>query len=156
MIMGRRLGLPTLICILGLAACAPGTGGTANRCTAAFGTPALVFQLFFGRSIDPLGHPLGHASGHASGEVSDRDWDGFVDRVVTPALPDGFTVFDATGAWMNPHTGKTIQERTKVVVVALPDVPASAAAVQRIRTEYQADFHQELVGMTVAPGCASF
>lgn len=127
-----------------LAACGPNPNNEVKRCSAPMGPPMQVFELFFGRP---------HV---AQEDAADRAWSGFVDRVVTPALPNGFTVFDATGAWMNPATGKTIIERSKVLMVALPEVPESLAAVQRIRNEYQVQFRQQLVGMTVAPACGSF
>ncbi|MGA3403628.1 MAG: DUF3574 domain-containing protein [Acetobacteraceae bacterium] len=104
----------------------------------------LMFELFFGRSIQ------------GQGEVSDGAWDDFLDHVVTPNLPNGYTVFDGTGAWLNPATSHTIHERTKVLLVALPDTAASAAAIARIRHAYAEQFRQTLVGMTVAPGCGAF
>jgi hypothetical protein len=104
----------------------------------------VLFQLFFGRSI------------RGQGEVSDGAWDDFVQQVITPSLPNGYTVFDGTGAWLNPATGHTIRERTKILLAALPDAPASAAAVARVRTAYAARFHQNLVGMTVSPVCGAF
>jgi hypothetical protein len=116
----------------------------AARCPATQGAPMLVFQLFFGRSIQ----------GRA--EVSDGAWDDFLDQVVTPNLPNGYTVFDASGAWLNPSTRHTIHERTKVLLAALPDAASSAAAIARVRNAYQVQFHQTLVGMTVAPVCGSF
>jgi hypothetical protein len=104
----------------------------------------LVYQLFFGRSIQ------------GQGEVSDRAWDEFLDRVVTPNLPNGYTVFDGTGAWLNPATKRTVHERTKILLVALPDAAANAAAIGRVRAAYAEQFHQSLVGMTTAPACALF
>jgi hypothetical protein len=104
----------------------------------------LVYELFFGRSIQ------------GRGEVSDHAWDEFLDRVVTPTLPNGYTVFDGAGAWLNPATRRTVHEPTKVLLVALPDTAASAAAVARVRATYAEQFHQTLVGLTTAPACASF
>lgn len=103
-----------------------------------------VFDLFFGRSIP------------GRGSLTDKEWDEFLDKVVTPNLPNGYTVLNATGAWMNPATHKTIHETTKLLRVALPDSPDSLAAVNRIRTAYQLQFHQQLVGMAVQLGCATF
>jgi hypothetical protein len=103
-----------------------------------------VFTLFLGEAIP------------GRSDLTDDEWQAFLDDTVTANLPNGYTVFDAGGAWMNPMTGKTIRENTKVLVVALPDVPDSLAAVSRIRTEYQARFHQQLVGMTVQQACATF
>jgi hypothetical protein len=104
----------------------------------------LVFELFFGRSI------------RGQGEVSDGALDDFLTQVVTPNLPNGYTVFDGTGAWLNPATNRTVRERTKVLLAALPDAATSAAAVDRIRRTYAEQFHQTLVGMTVTPACGAF
>lgn len=104
----------------------------------------LVFELFFGRSIQ------------GQAEVGDGAWDDFLAQVVTPNLPNGYTVFDAIGAWRNPATSRTIHERSKVLLAALPDAAASSAAIARVRQAYEVRFHQTLVGMTVAPACGSF
>jgi len=104
----------------------------------------LVFNLFFGRTVP------------GRGDLSEAEWHDFLNRVVTPNLPNGYTVLDANGAWMNPITKKTIQERTKLLLVALPDVPDSVAAVSRIRNAYQVQFRQQLVAMSVQSGCGSF
>jgi hypothetical protein len=103
-----------------------------------------VFELFFGRAI---------AQG---GFVTDQAWDAFVDRVVAPNLPDGFTVLDASGAWLSPEGHRTMREPTRMLLVALPDSADALARIQRIREAYQRQFHQELVGMIVQPGCAAF
>lgn len=140
---GRRTWVFCLAAML--AGCtAPRPAIQAASCPASQGVPMRVFELFFGRSIQ----------GH--GEVSDRAWDGFLDQVITPALPNGYTVFDGTGAWLDPTTRHTVHERTKVLLVALPDAAASAAAVAGIRNAYAAQFHQTLVGLTTAPACGSF
>ena len=65
-------------------------------------------------------------------------------------------MFDANGGWMNPVTRITTREATKVVLVALPDVPDSLAAVNRVRLAYQTMFKQQLVGMTVERACGTF
>jgi hypothetical protein len=139
----------TVLCLaVVLTACAPvpatGPDTMALDCPARFGPPLLIFQLYMGRSMPPFG------------EVTDADWDAFVDRVVTPALPNGFTTFDANGGWMSPASGKTIRERTKVLMTALPNAPDSIAKVKQIRNDYQVKFHQQVVGMTVSPACGSF
>lgn len=129
---------------LGLVGCTASPDSDAKRCAPGRGTPVLAFELFFGRSVP------------GQGEISERDWNVFVDRVVVPAMPAGFTVYDATGAWMNPKMSKTIRESTKVLQVAMPDTPESMAAIQLVRDRYQVEFRQQLVGMTVATECGSF
>ncbi len=103
-----------------------------------------VFTLYFGEAI--RGRP----------NLTQQEWQSFLDRVVTQAVPDGYTVVDGHGAWRNPATGATAREATKIMIVALPDTPDSLTAINRIRTAYQTDFHQLLVGMTVEQACAAF
>ena len=131
------------------AACAappamPATGPAAAACAPGAGAPMTAFELFFGRSI------------RGAGEVSDSAWQDFLARVVTPNLPNGYTVFDGVGAWLDPVTGKTLHERTNVLLAVLPNGPAGAAAIARVRQSYQTEFHQMLVGMTVMPVCGAF
>ncbi len=104
----------------------------------------LMFDLFFGRAI----------AGRS--DLTEGEWQDFLDDVVTVNLPNGYTVVDASGAWMNPITHKTITEPSRVILVAMPETPDSLAAINRIRTAYQIRFDQQLVGMTVARACGSF
>jgi hypothetical protein len=113
-------------------------------CAAGMGTPMTVFTLYFGQSV--AGRP----------DVTDAEWDRFRDGTITPNLPDGYTVWDARGAWMNPRTRTTIKEPSKVLAVALPAGPAGLVAVNRVREAYQRDFHQQAVGLTSAEGCGAF
>jgi hypothetical protein len=113
-------------------------------CTAGMGPPLLVFSLFFGKSIS------------GRGDLTDNEWQQFLNDTVTVNLPNGYTVVDAKGAWMNPITHRMIKEDSKLLIVALPTAPDSLAAVNRIRTEYQVRFRQQLVGMTVEQACGSF
>lgn len=108
------------------------------------GGPLLVFELFLGRSMPPFG------------EVTASDWAEFLNQVVTPALPNGFTVCDAMGGWMSPASGKTPYEHTKVLMTALPHVPGSIATVKRIGSNYRVTFHQRAVGMTITRAGGSF
>lgn len=148
MTLPRQPTAPAFYCALALVACAPvpraNPDPIAARCPVSSGKPLLEFELFLGRSMP------------RSGEVTDRDWDTFVANVVTPALPGGFTVYDAAGGWMSPVSGRTVHERTKVLMTALPASPGSVAAVNRVRNDYRRMFHQQAVGMTVTPTCGEF
>ena len=103
-----------------------------------------VYTLYFGRGVT------------GRGPVSEPEWRDFRDRVITPALPDGYTILDGQGAWLNPRSRVTIAEATKILVVAMPDKPASLDTVDRVRSAWQHRFHQYVVGMTVQAGCGSF
>jgi hypothetical protein len=134
------------ITLLGLlafidAGCAP---AASPSCAGVGGTPMLEYQLYFGRGI----------SGRA--DLTDREWADFAEQIITPSLPDGFTTFDADGQWMNPATRRIGRERTKVLIVALPDTPATASAVAAIKDAYRTQFHQQSVGTTVHPTCGAF
>lgn len=137
--IGRRLisALPLL-----LAACA--TTPTTTVCAPSLGEPMMAYELFFGRTVP------------ARADVSDPEWTAFIEDTVTPALPDGFTVFDARGAWLSARAGRTIHQTSKVILVALPDTPASLDAVNRVRAVYKSRFNQQLVGMTAQPTCGTF
>jgi hypothetical protein len=119
-------------------------GSGEQSCPPELGAASTVFTLFFGQAIP------------ARSELTDKEWQAFLDDTITVNLPNGYTLFDANGAWMNPMTHKTIREHTKVLIVALPNGPDSLTAVNRIRTAYQLKFHQQMVGMTVQHACAAF
>jgi Protein of unknown function (DUF3574) len=121
--------------VLAITACTP----PPLPCARLGGAPMLEYQLFFGRT-----------------SVTDKDWTEFTAQVVTPHLPDGFTAYDADGQWMNPATLRISKERTKVIVVALPDTPDGNAAIAAIKDAYRAQFHQQSVGTTVHPVCGAF
>jgi hypothetical protein len=103
-----------------------------------------IYSLYFGRSVrDRV-------------PVSDQEWRDFRNQVITPALPDGYTVLDGQGAWMNPRTHVTTAEATKILVVAMPEASGSLTVINGIRSNWQHRFHQYVVGMTVQSGCGSF
>jgi Protein of unknown function (DUF3574) len=104
----------------------------------------LVVQLFFGQRTK---------EGHA---VSSKEWRSFLARTVTPRFPEGLTVYDGDGQWMNPETHAIIREKTKVVVIATEDTPAVRARIDELSGIYRARFHQQSVGSITSPGCAAF
>ena len=103
-----------------------------------------LYTLYFGESVP------------GRGPITDAEWRGFLAASVTPNLPDGYTVWNATGAWLNPKTQATISEPTKVLATALPAGDAGLAAVNRVRTAYRSAFQQQSVGMTTEPVCGAF
>jgi Protein of unknown function (DUF3574) len=133
------------ICIVGLTASLNACAQSgAHSCALGMGPPVLVFNLFFGKAIP------------GRKDLTETEWLQFLDDTVTVNLPNGYTVLDANGAWMNPITRKTTKEATKLLLVALPVTPGSLASVNRIRNEYQVRFQQQLVGTTVERACGAF
>ena len=89
--------------------------------------------------------------------VDDAAWTHFLDKVVTPAFPDGLTVLDAAGQWRGLD-GRIARERSKVLVVALPGgTPADAVArLAPVRAAYTSRFNQESVMVTTRTTCVGF
>lgn len=106
--------------------------------------PMLVVKMYFGQAM-----PGGRT-------VQPRAWTRFLSASVTSRFPDGFTVYDAYGQWMDPKMKAPSHERTKVVEIATPDGPASRAAITDIANRYRADFHQQSVGIVTNNSCAAF
>ena len=104
----------------------------------------VVFTLYLGEAIP------------GQADLTSQEWQSFLDNTVTPNLPNGYTILNANGGWMNPMTRKTIKEATKILVAALTESPDSLAAIDRIRSAYQIQFDQQLVGMTVQQACGIF
>jgi hypothetical protein len=130
-----------VVVLTGLTTCAP---PARPRCAAGAGSPMVIFTLYLGKAIP------------GRSDLTDKEWRTFLDDTVTSNLPNGFTVLDGNGGWMNPITRKTIKEATKILVAALPDSADSLAAIERIRSAYQLRFRQQLVGMTAEQACGTF
>jgi hypothetical protein len=66
----------------------------------------------------------------------------------TRYLPDGFTVHDGAGQWLNPSTGNIVRERTKILTVASerprPDLKDRLTAITEA---YRSRFRQQSVGV---------
>jgi hypothetical protein len=138
----KRILLP-LALAGGLGACAPSLDAPPPS-TCAIGAPYLTMQLYFGRSV----------AGRVP--VSDAAWQAFVDGVVTPNFPDGFTVLDAQGHWRNPQTGEIVREPTKLVIIGAPRAAPLRARIDTVTSTYKQRFAQQSVGVVIADACAAF
>ena len=80
------------------------------------------------------------------GTVPAADLARFLDEIVSPAFPDGFTRYDATGQWR----GKAGSEREATVVIEVVHHAGDplAAKVLEVASAYRATFHQESVLVT--------
>ncbi|HEY0522167.1 MAG TPA: DUF3574 domain-containing protein [Stellaceae bacterium] len=107
--------------------------------------PMLVAELFFGRTLP------------GDGVVSEAAWGAFVREVLTPTFPDGLTVLDASGQWLNPRTGQTTEaEPTKLVVLAIEETDTADARLDAVRNAYRQRFAQQSVGLIRQRTCAAF
>lgn len=133
-----RIGRFACGAVLALAACAPQAPSCAPPAVAATG-----FELYFGRD-------------KPGGEVTDTEWQGFVDEILSPRFPDGLTVLDARGSWRDPHSGKVLSERTKLILIVAPDAAATRAVIEAAVADYRSRFDQHTVLRVERPVCATF
>lgn len=84
------------------------------------------------------------ASIPGGGEVSPSEWRVFIDEVVTPAFPEGFTSYEADGQWKGAD-GQIVTERSHVLLVVHEETETREASIQRIIDEYKRRFRQESV-----------
>jgi uncharacterized protein DUF3574 len=93
-------------------------------------------ELYFGTSVPGGG-----------GLVSDADWQAFLDQVVTPRFPDGFTVVQATGQYRESNGTLERDERTRIVIVLHPPrtLQEDQTKLDEIAREYVRRFHQDSV-----------
>ena len=154
----RAISCPPILALVaalsGSAACAPAVTPSADptpadapvaarvRCEA--GDSAMVRDVvYFGRN-----RPDG-------GRVSDAEWEAYLDSVVTPRFPAGFTVVEAEGHWRG-ESGVVERERTEVLTLLHPGDEASREAVRALTGEYVRRFHQEAVLRERLAACARF
>ncbi|MBX7200488.1 MAG: DUF3574 domain-containing protein [Rhodospirillaceae bacterium] len=116
----------------------------ADACPFTGQTRVLQVQMFFGQK-DQDGHPI---SGLAFAK--------FLETVVTPRFPNGFTVYDGQGQWLDPDTRMLTRESSKILQVHGPDSADIRKLVNEIALAYRKDFHQKTVGLVTNESCASF
>ena len=110
----------------------------------AVGDTALVRDLvYFGRN-----RPDG-------GTVSDAEWLEFLDSVVTPSFPSGFTVVEGTGQWKG-QSGAVERERSAIITFLHTGSVADRNRVAQVAGAYKRRFHQEAVLRERSPACARF
>jgi hypothetical protein len=100
-------------------------------------------RLYFGRNIGD------------SAVVSDSAWGRFVRDVVTPAFPEGSTVWDALGQWRAPD-GSIVREKSFVVELLHLVTPDVEQRVQQVMDDYKRRFAQQSVLRMVTNVRASF
>lgn len=103
-----------------------------------------VVELMFGRKI---GDRIG---------VSEAAWARFVDRELTPRFPDGLTIIDAAGQWLDPVRRRVVREPSKIVAIVIGDPERDQAKIDAIAAAYKKRFRQQAVGVVVRPACVSF
>jgi hypothetical protein len=89
-------------------------------------------DLYFGRNIP------------GGGTVSEGQFQGFLDAVVTPFFPAGLTVFDAQGQFLD-STGTLVEEGSKLLTLIFEDSLLNETSVNGIIDAYLKQFNQESI-----------
>lgn len=106
--------------------------------------PMIEAQLFFGRDVD------------GRGPVTKQEWSDFASNVIAKDFPDGFTVTDGEGGWLNPESKITIHEDSKIVLIVAKPSRVLSAKLSRVMDAYKVQFHQHSVGLVTRQVCAAF
>jgi hypothetical protein len=133
----------TAVSLLWLLAPTPGAAAEPAACGHSL-EPRVIVQLLFGRGKGD------------DGGITQADWGGFVAHELTPRFPDGFTVIDASGQWLNPQQGAIIKEDSKVVEIVLPSDSYDAAKTDAVINAYKRQFRVLSVGLIVQTACVRF
>ncbi|MDC0713299.1 DUF3574 domain-containing protein [Stigmatella sp. ncwal1] len=87
--------------------------------------------------------------------VSEAEWQGFVDTIVTPRFRDGLTMFDADGQYMM-DTGNLVHENSKIIILLHDGSDTRSRDIDTIREEYKRQFQQEAVLRIDSTSCVAF
>jgi hypothetical protein len=93
---------------------------------------SIKVDLFFGRNIP------------GGGEISEDQFQGFINNVITPRFPDGLTIFDVNGQFRD-STGTIIKEKSKNVSLLLEDTFKNETSINEVVRAYVQQFRQESV-----------
>lgn len=89
-------------------------------------------------------------------DATKKTWKKFVSAEVTSRFPDGFTIFDARGAWRNRMFDTTIYEHTKVLVILHDGTDQSKTKIGALAHAYRTTFNQEAVLAGETKSCVTF
>jgi Protein of unknown function (DUF3574) len=99
--------------------------------------PELIqVDLYYGRNIG------------TTGQVSDRQFRQFLRNEITPRFPDGLTVYDADGQFLD-SSNQLIREPSNVVSLILEDTQANEQLINQVIDLYKQKFQQESVLVVV-------
>jgi hypothetical protein len=139
--MRLRRGLAATALSLGLTGCISVTTDRQVSCPPGE-DHRQVAELVLGRNI---GQTLG---------VSEADFTRFLDEEVTPRFPDGLTVWDSQGRWLDK--GVVWKEPGKTLTIVLPGKPDDRRKLDEIAQAYETRFRQDAVLTMVHGACVSF
>lgn len=94
-------------------------------------------------------------AGSSRGWVSPEAFEKFLDQIVTPRFPRGFTVGRSAGQWRHPD-GKISKEPSWLLTIVHDPSPQLDREVEQIADAYKYGFKQEAVIRVRSMTCVSF
>jgi hypothetical protein len=85
--------------------------------------------------------------------VTGDQFQGFLDREVTPRFPGGFTVYDASGHWQDHHAASISREPSYALMIVLREASRAHDGLAAIAQAYKRQFNQQSVLVSVSPTC---
>jgi hypothetical protein len=76
--------------------------------------------------------------------VEEAQWDQFVDEVIAPRFPSGFSLYAAEGRWRH-STGSFHRDRTRILLVWAPRSEELRVKAAQIATQFKERFGAESV-----------
>jgi uncharacterized protein DUF3574 len=124
-----------------------GCGHSSNQraaCALPGEQPFTKIELYFGEDIP------------GRGPLTDAEWSDFVERVISQQFPDGFTIVEGDGQWLDQRTGNTVHEKSKVFIAAADPESNLARRIGAVVDAYKRQFRQQSVGIMTSPVCGAF
>ncbi|MFP5212238.1 MAG: DUF3574 domain-containing protein [Acidobacteriota bacterium] len=89
------------------------------------------------------------------GKVTPTEWQRFLEDVVTPLFPQGFTSWEAVGQWQGTG-GRIVREPSYILQIVHENGLKQEEAIQSIISAYKEKFRQDSVMHLRALACTSF
>lgn len=91
----------------------------------------------------------------SEGEITAEEWDLFIEEIATPNFPEGMTVYDSFGKWMNPEE-EIISQPGKVLVHLFDTGTDKSAEIEDVISEFKNRFGAQSVIREQEITCVSF
>lgn len=106
-------------------------------------------RLYMGRKV-----PLQHVDALRGPTVGAFEVSAFIHEVVGKEFPDGFTVVEGEGGWMDRRTGGAVREPS--VILEVMHGAQGFGSVRRVAEAWKARFYQDAVMVATVPVAVSF
>jgi hypothetical protein len=120
-------------------------------------TKQIIFCVWLGFIILPLSLPeMGTLQAEESvavpylktelyfGPIDHDDWNDFLAKTVTPRFPQGLTWFDVHGQWRD-SSGTVRELNSRLLILIYPRTIAADRSIEKIRSAFKTQFHQQSV-----------